>query len=110
MYARLTLIEIDTVRIDTESAVAMFRREVLPELQRLPDYAGVLVLTTPAGQAALLSLWTSAEAAEADALTGFYPETLQQYMAIFKAPPGRARYEVAYSELPVRSSGSGDRP
>src|SRR5262245_28081806 len=72
MYARLPQLEIDTLRIDVGAAVDMFKREVLPELQTLPGYAGLLVLTTPTGQAALLSLWTTPEAADADSLSGFY--------------------------------------
>lgn len=101
MYARLTLLEIDTLRIATAAAVELFEREVAPELRSLPDYAGVLVLTTPAGQAALLSLWHTRQAAEADAAGGFYHDALARYMTIFKAPPGRARYDVAFSDLPV---------
>ena len=108
MYARLTLLEIDTVRIDNASAVGLFEREVLPALQAMDDYAGVLVLTTPTGQAALLSLWNRAEAAEAG-LHGFYAEVLQRYMTLFKSPPGRARYEVAFSDLPGVLGGSGER-
>jgi hypothetical protein len=101
MFARLTLLEIDTLRVDVDSAVALFRREVLPDLSRQPGYAGVLVLTTPTGGAALLSLWETAEAAEAHARTGFYAEALDRYMTMFRSPPGRERYEVAYAELPL---------
>ena len=95
MYARLTLLEIDTLRVDVGQAVDLFERQVLPELRELPEYAGVVVLTTPTGEAALVSFWHSAEAAEAGAVEGFYPETLARYMTLFKSPPGRARYEVA---------------
>lgn len=101
MHVRLTLLEIDTVRIETEAAVTLFEREVLPDLRKQPGYLGVLVLTTPEGKSALLSFWSTAEAAEAQAETGFYTEVLERYLMIFRSPPGRARYEVAFAELPA---------
>jgi hypothetical protein len=84
-----------------DTAVEMYRHEVLPALRAQTGYAGTLVLTTPDGKGVLVSLWETAEAAEADAPTGFYPETLERYMTIFRSPPGRERYEVALADLPV---------
>lgn len=101
MYARLTLLEIDTLRVSVDDAVELFREAILPDLQKQPGYAGVLVLSTPHGVGALLSFWESAEAAEASAPTGWYPEVLEKYMTMFKSPPGRERYEVAFAELPT---------
>lgn len=101
MYARLTLLEIDTLRVSVDDAVELFREAILPDLQNQPGYAGVLVLSTPQGVGALLSFWESAESAEAGASTGWYPEVLEKYMTMFKSPPGRERYEVAFAELPT---------
>ena len=101
MFARLTLLEIDTLRIGMSSAVEVFEREVLPRLEKQPGFAGVLVLTTLEGRGALVSFWDTAEAAAADSPTGFYPGVLEQYMAMFKSPPGRERYEVAFAEFPT---------
>lgn len=101
MYARLTLLEIDTMRVSVDDAVELFREAILPDLQKQPGYAGVLVLSTPHGVGALVSFWESAEAAEAGASTGWYPEVLEKYMTMFKSPPGRERYEVAFAELPT---------
>lgn len=100
MFARLTLLEIDTVRIDATAAVELFRSEILPELRDQPGYAGVLVLSTPEGLGALVSFWETAESAEVDVVQGFYPEVLERYVTLFRAPPGRGRYEVALAELP----------
>jgi hypothetical protein len=94
------LLEIDTLRIDTKAAVEMFRSEVLPVLEQQPGYSGVLVLTTPEGHSALMSFWETSEQATTDALSGFYPESLERYMTLFKSPPGRARYELAYADMP----------
>lgn len=101
MFARVTLLEVDTLRVDMESAVKIFETEVLPDVRRQPGYAGVLVLTTPEGGGALVSLWDSEEAADASAATGFYPEVLERYMTMFKSPPGRERYEVRIAEIPT---------
>jgi hypothetical protein len=100
MFARVTLLEIDTLRIDMPSAIALFERDVLPQLRQQPGYGGVLVLTTGDGSAALVSLWDTEHAASADAVRGFYPETLERFTTIFRAPPGRERYEVSLSDLP----------
>ena len=100
MFARLTLLEIDTLRTDAAAAVELFRTEVLGELRSQPGYAGVLVLSTPEGLGALVSFWDTPEAAEANAVTGFYADVLERYVTIFKSPPGRGRYQVALAELP----------
>ena len=99
MYARLTLLEIDLVRIPMDAAVEVFKQEVLPEVKGQPGYLGVLVLTTPLGRGALLSFWETEEAAEAGASAGWYPEELERYMTLFKTPPGRERYELAFADL-----------
>jgi hypothetical protein len=101
MFARVTLLEIDTLRIDTDTAVHVFESEVLPELRQQPGYAGVLVLATAEGAGTLVSFWDTAEAADASGTTGFYAEVLERYVTIFKSPPGRGRYEVAIAELPA---------
>lgn len=100
MYTRLTLLEIDTVRIDMPAAVERFRAEVLPELHQQPGYAGVLVMATPEGAGAVLSFWETPEAADAAGSSGFYADVLERYTTIFRSPPGRERYQIALAELP----------
>ncbi len=101
MYARVTQIEIDTMRIDTRTAVRLYEDEVVPELRRQPGYAGVLVLANPEGTGAVVTFWDTAEAAETAGGTGFYAEVLEKFTTIFRSPPGRGRYEVAFAELPT---------
>jgi heme-degrading monooxygenase HmoA len=100
MHARVTLLEIDTVRGTVAAAVDLFEREVLPELRAQHGYRGVFVLTTPEGKAALVSLWDTEEQADAGAPTGFYADTLERYVTLFAAPPGRERYEVLVADVP----------
>jgi hypothetical protein len=89
------------MRMSTESALHMYRTEILPSVQDQPGYRGVLVLSTPEGRGAVLTFWDSADHAEASAPTGFYTQLLEQLMTIFKSPPGRERYEVAFADLPA---------
>jgi hypothetical protein len=98
MFTRLTLLEIDTLRTDMVSAVEWFRTEVMPELRRQPGYAGVLVMATPEGAAAVLSFWETPEAANT---TSFYSSVLERYTTIFRSPPGREHYQIALAELPT---------
>jgi hypothetical protein len=104
MYARVTLVEIDTLRIDMDSAVDVFKANVLPEVREQPGYAGVLVLTTPEGSGAIVSFWDTAEAADASAKPGFYSDVLSRHMTMFKSPPGRERYVVQVAELPASTT------
>jgi hypothetical protein len=98
MYSRVTLLEIDTVRIDLEEAVARFREEVVPGLKEQDGYEGGVVLTTPEGKAILITFWETEEAVEAAA--AFAAGELERFMMLFKSPPGREHYEVAFLELP----------
>lgn len=104
MHARVTQLEIDTLRVDVDDAVEMFRAEVLPGLHDQPGYRGVYVLLTPSGKGVLVSLWDTAEQAEANADQGLYAETLERYLTLFKAPPGRERYQVMVADIPAPST------
>jgi hypothetical protein len=93
VYSRVTLLEIDTVRVDLDSALELFRERVLPQLREQDGYEGVYVLTTADGKALIMSLWETEEAAAGDH-GRFYDEQLEQYMTLFREPPGRERYEA----------------
>ena len=105
MFARLTLLEVDTLRTSMDAAVARFRAEVLPQLRHQDGYDGVLVLTTDEGKAALVSLWHTAEAAAASESTGFYGEAIGRFTTIFSAAPGRKLYDVRVADLPSETPG-----
>jgi hypothetical protein len=98
MYSRVTLLEVDTVRIAVDEAVDLFKTQVLPRLREQEGFEGVVVLATPEGKGMIMSVWEAEEAA-ADA-AGFATGVLDEYMALFSAPPGREYYEVAFAELP----------
>ncbi|HSK15856.1 MAG TPA: hypothetical protein VK915_06765 [Gaiellaceae bacterium] len=103
MHSRVTLVEIDTLRADVASAVALFEREVMPALREKKGFEGALVLATPEGKGMIVSFWETEEAAEAAA--DFATAQLERYVMLFAAPPGRESYEVAYLELPGVGAG-----
>ena len=88
MYARVTLLEIDLVRVNIDEALATFEREVVPRLHDQPGFRSVLVFTNPEGKGLITSFWDSPEAADS-ADSGFYGETLAQYATLFRSAPGR---------------------
>lgn len=98
MFSRVTLLEIDTLRVTMEEATALFHEVVLPRLEQLDGYAGVLVLATPEGKGLLVSVWETEEAARASA--AFASQELERYVTLFRAPPGREQYEVVLADLP----------
>jgi hypothetical protein len=100
VYSRVTLLEVDTVRVDIDSAVELFGERVLPQLREQDGYEGVYVLTTPEGKALIMSLWETEEDAAGDH-GRFYDEQLEEYMTLFREPPGRERYEVALADAPT---------
>ncbi|HEX2505228.1 MAG TPA: hypothetical protein VHK22_03380 [Gaiellaceae bacterium] len=98
MYSRVTLLEIDTMRINVGDAVELFEAEVLPRMRDEKGFEGVLALATPEGKGMLVSFWDTQEQAE-DA-SGFATGELERFVALFRAPPGRECYQVVHRELP----------
>lgn len=105
MYARVTLLELDPVRISVPDAVAMFEAEVLPNLRAQAGYQGAYALTTPEGRALLMTLWESEEAATNASAESLYSQHLERYVTFFRAPPGRERYEVVLADVPAFATG-----
>jgi hypothetical protein len=48
-----------------------------------------------------MTLWHDAEAAEAGVASGLYAEQVEQYVAVFRSPPGRELYDVVHAETPA---------
>ena len=98
MYAHVTLLEVDTVRIEVDDAVALFERDILPTLQGQEDYAGAVVLGTLEGKGLILTLWSSEAAAASH--TDYAVGELERLATLFRAPPGRESYRVLSLDLP----------
>jgi hypothetical protein len=101
MYARITQLEIDTVRIAVDTALASFEADVLPRLRHQPGFLGLYVMTTPEGKATLVSFWETPEQANSSGEQGWYPDVLADYTTFFRSPPGREHYEVRVAVPPT---------
>lgn len=97
MFARVTQLEIDVMRTSVEDAAALFDAEVLPALRRRAGFQGAVVLATPEGLGTIITLWEREADAAPDA---DYEATLDRYVTLFRAPPGRELYEVVVADLP----------
>ena len=104
MFARTTLLEIDTMRVSVDDALTQFQASVIPRLRDQQGFAGVYALTTPDGKAMLITFWDTAEEAGANVEAGWYPGVLSEFTTMFRSPPGRERYEVRVALPPVAAS------
>jgi len=100
MFARVTLFEIDTLRISLDDALERFKELVIPEVRKQDGYEGMYVLRTPEGKGLIMSLWTSQEAAVAGVASGYYDEQIAKFVSMFRAASGRDHYEVVLAEAP----------
>ncbi len=103
MYARVTLFELDTVRLPLQAATERFTELVLPELRRQPGYEGTEVMTTTEGKGLLITRWATADAAQAGMTSGFYDEQVAKFLTLLRNPPGRDHYAVILVDAPVEA-------
>jgi len=94
MYARVTLLEIDTLRTTLPDALELFRSHTLDRLRVQPGYRGAWVLATPEGKALLMSLWENEADADTEGDHYHYSQELGHFATLFRSPPGREEYEV----------------
>jgi heme-degrading monooxygenase HmoA len=97
MYSRVTLLEIDTMRVDVDEAAWLFKEHVMPRLREQEGYEGALALATPEGKGMIITFWETEGAAQDS--SGFASAELERYVTMFASPPGREYYAVAYSEM-----------
>jgi hypothetical protein len=97
MYSRVTLLEIDTMRVDVEDAARLFRADVAPRLAEEEGFEGVVALVTPEGKGMIISFWETEE--EARDASGIASAALERYVTMFTSPPGREYYEVAFADM-----------
>ena len=107
MVARVTIAELDPVRMSIQEATDEFENSVVPALREPDGYEGVYVLVSPQGQALAVTLWRDEESAEAGLVGGrsFYAEQLEKFVTIYRSPPGREHYNVVVADLPAAVPG-----
>ena len=103
MVARVTLAEIDAVRMSVEQAVDVFRDSVVPALREQDGYEGVYVLLSDEGKVLALTFWESDEAADAGIAgsRSFYAEQVNKFVTLYRSPPGREMYNVVLADAPA---------
>ena len=97
MYSRVTLLEIDTMRVGMGEAAALFEEEVVPGLRAQEGYEGAIALATPEGKGMIITFWDTEE--EAQDLSGFASAELERLVTMFRSPPGRELYEVVFADV-----------
>lgn len=100
MVARVTLADIDTLRVGIDEAVTRFRELIVPPLQEQPGYRGLYALATPEGRALVMTLWDTDESAEAGLASGFYARQVEQLVTFYRSPPDRTTYQVVVEDRP----------
>ena len=107
MIARVTLAEIDAVRMGVDEAVTVFRESVVPALREQEGYEGVYVLLSDEGKVLALTFWESEEAADAGIAgsRSFYAEQIAKFVTLYRAPPGRELYNVVLADAPAVAIG-----
>jgi heme-degrading monooxygenase HmoA len=101
MVARVTLADIDLVRVSLEAVTDLYRDSVIPALQEEPGYCGAYGLATPEGKAMVITFWETEEDADRGVATGFYDEQVQKFVTVYRATPGRESYEVMVADMPA---------
>jgi heme-degrading monooxygenase HmoA len=105
MVARVTLAEIDSVRMSVGRAVERFEESVLPELQAQPGYEGSYVFTTPEGKAVVITFWADADAAVESVASGSYGSQVEKFVTLMRSAPGRETYDVDIADVPQGAVG-----
>jgi hypothetical protein len=102
MIARVTLGELDLVRVGLDEAVDVVRRSVVPALRAQDGYDGMYLLVTEKGKALVVTLWTTEEAADAGVVRSrpIFEDEIEEFAAVHRSPPGREAYSVALSDAP----------
>jgi heme-degrading monooxygenase HmoA len=103
MVARVTLAEVDAVRLSIDSALELYNGSVMPALRAQDGYEGCYVLTTPEGKALVITFWRDEDAANAGLESGYYAEQVRKFVTLFRSPPGRETYDVGIADAPAHS-------
>jgi heme-degrading monooxygenase HmoA len=107
MVARVTLAEIDPVRMSVQQATRLFEDSVVPALREQDGYEGAYVLLSDEGKVLALTFWESEAAAEAglQGTRSFYAEQIEKFVTLYRSSPGREMYDVVVADAPAVTTG-----
>ena len=69
----------------------------MPGLAEQDGYEGAVALVTPEGKGMIVTFWDTEE--EAQDASGFASAELERFVTMFRSPPGREFYEVAFADM-----------
>jgi hypothetical protein len=89
--------------LSLDDAADVMRGSAVPALRDQEGYGGMYLLLADQGKALAISLWTTAEAAEAGTVDSrpLYEDQIETFTAIYRAAPGRETYRVALADTPA---------
>ena len=94
MFARLTIVEVPTDKVD--EVIKIFADSVAPAAKSQKGSRGVYMLTDRnTGKGIALSFWDSEEDAVANEQSGYYQEQVGKVASFFTTAPVREGYEVS---------------
>lgn len=93
MFARLTIIQIKTDRID--KGVKLYEESVIPAAKSQKGYKGAsLMVDRKTGRGVSITLWASEDDALENERNLYYQEQVAKFIPFYTAPPIREGYEV----------------
>ena len=101
MVARVTLAEVDAVRMSIDAALELYRTSVVPALHEQGGYRGLLRADDARGQGAGADVLGGRGGRRGRARERPLRRAGRQVRDVFRAPPGRELYDVASPTLPT---------
>jgi hypothetical protein len=96
MYARVTLLEIDTSRTSVDDVLWEFEMETVERLRSRPGYRGVWAMSSPDGKGLMMTLWDTEAQASAGGVHELTSQAIAGHTTVLGSPAGREMYEVMY--------------
>ena len=94
MFARLTIMYVDTDRID--EGIELYRDSIIPAAKSQKGFREIsLLVDRKTGKAISIALWENKEDAIANEESRYYQEQVLKGVQFFTKPPIREGYEVA---------------
>lgn len=102
MFARMTILQV--VPENSDDAIKLFRRSVVPEAKKQKGYRGACLLTdAKSGKAIVVTFWRREADAAANEESRYYQEQLVKFLQYFSGPPIREGYAVNVHSLGAQS-------
>ncbi len=93
MFARMTFLQV--LPENSNAAIKLFRRSVVPEAKKQKGYRGACLLSAPAsGKAIAVTFWRTEADAAANEASRYYQEQLVKFLQYFSGPPIREGFTV----------------